>query len=134
MTGEGRFFTKVQFYKSLVNGRHYSYDQIPDSKGKVTLVTGASQGPGYATTLALVAHGTHVVMACRTEAKVIEAIEKLHKDVAETYPHSVAATQIVKGERLKLVPRVGFEQLEKDTEVGPRIPVSRIFPSYFDQQ
>lgn len=102
MTGEGRFFTKAQFYKSLVDGRHYSYDQIPDLTSKVALITGANQGLGYATTLALVAHGAHVVMACRTEAKANEAIERLHKDVAETYPHSVAATQIAKGDRLKL--------------------------------
>lgn len=102
MTGEGKFFTKLQFYKSLYNGRHYSYDQIPNLTNKVALVTGANQGVGYATTLALVAHGAHVVMACRSEAKANDAIEQLHKDVAETYPRSTAAVQITKGERLKL--------------------------------
>ncbi|KAF9206382.1 hypothetical protein BGZ59_011690 [Podila verticillata] len=92
----------AQFYKSLVDGRYYSYDQIPDLTGKVALITGANQRLGYDTTLALVAHGAHAVVACRTEAKANEAIERLHKDVTETYPHSVAAAQIAKGDRLKL--------------------------------
>ncbi|KAG0337693.1 Retinol dehydrogenase 14 [Podila horticola] len=82
--------------------RNYSYDQIPDLTGKYALVTGANQGIGYATTLGLVSHGAHVTMACRTEAKANEAIEKLHKDVAEKYPHSAAAAQIAKGHRLPL--------------------------------
>ncbi|KAG0018498.1 hypothetical protein BGZ82_000420 [Podila clonocystis] len=75
MTGEGKFFTKLQFYKSLFNGRHYSHDQIPDLSNKVALITGANQGVGYATTLTLVAHGAHVVMACRSEVKANDAIE-----------------------------------------------------------
>ncbi|KAF9022087.1 hypothetical protein BGZ52_001225, partial [Haplosporangium bisporale] len=95
-------FMIAQFYKSLVDGRYYSYDQIPDLTGKVALITGANQRLGYDTTLALVAHGAHAVVACRTEAKANEAIERLHKDVTETYPHSVAAAQIAKGDRLKL--------------------------------
>ncbi|KAG0337650.1 Retinol dehydrogenase 14 [Podila minutissima] len=41
-------------------------------------------------------------MACRTEAKANEAIEKLHKDVAAKYPHSAAAAQVAKGHRLPL--------------------------------
>lgn len=86
----------------MVDGRYYSYDQIPDLTGKVALITGANQRLGYDTTLALVAHGAHAVVACRTEAKANEAIERLHKDVTETYPHSVAAAQIAKGDRLKL--------------------------------
>ncbi|KAG0337692.1 hypothetical protein BG000_005102 [Podila horticola] len=81
---------------------HFSVDQIPDLTGKYALVTGANQGIGYATTLALVAHGAHVTLGCRTEAKANEAIEKLHKDVAEKYPHSAAAAQIAKGHRLPL--------------------------------
>ncbi|KAG0029536.1 hypothetical protein BGZ81_003643 [Podila clonocystis] len=81
---------------------HFSVDQIPDLTGKYALVTGANQGIGYATTLALVVHGAHVVLGCRTEAKANEAIEKLHKDVAEKHPHSTAATQLAKGHRLPL--------------------------------
>lgn len=82
--------------------RNYSYDQIPDLTGKYALVTGANQGIGYSTTLGLVSHGAHVTMACRTEAKANEAIEKLHKDVAAKYPHSAAAAQVAKGHRLPL--------------------------------
>ncbi|KAF9332760.1 Retinol dehydrogenase 14 [Podila minutissima] len=82
--------------------RNYSYDQIPDLTGKYALVTGANQGIGYSTTLGLVSHGAHVTMACRTEAKANEAIEKLHKDVTAKYPHSAAAAQVAKGHRLPL--------------------------------
>ncbi|KAF8926512.1 hypothetical protein BGZ52_005511 [Haplosporangium bisporale] len=82
--------------------RNHSYDQIPDLTGKYALVTGANQGIGYSTTLGLVSHGAHVTMACLTEAKANDAIEKLHKNVTERYPHSTAATQIAKGHRLPL--------------------------------
>ncbi|KAI9236963.1 MAG: hypothetical protein BYD32DRAFT_443602 [Podila humilis] len=82
--------------------RNHSYDQIPDLTGKYALVTGANQGIGYSTTLGLVSHGAHVTMACLTEAKANDAIEKLHKDVTERYPHSTAAAQIAKGHRLPL--------------------------------
>ncbi|KAF9372907.1 hypothetical protein CPB97_000930 [Podila verticillata] len=81
---------------------NYSYEEIPDLSGKYALVTGANQGIGYYTTLGLVSHGAHVTMGCRTEAKANEAIEQLHKDVAEKYPHSKAAAQIAKGHRLPL--------------------------------
>ncbi|KAG0013836.1 Retinol dehydrogenase 14 [Podila clonocystis] len=82
--------------------RNFSYDRIPDLTGKYALVTGANQGIGYSTTLGLVSHGAHVTMACRTEAKANEAIERLHKDVKEKFPHSVAAAQVSKGHRLPL--------------------------------
>ncbi|KAF9370902.1 Retinol dehydrogenase 14 [Podila verticillata] len=82
--------------------RNYSYDQIPDLTGKCALVTGANQGIGYSTTLGLVSRGAHVTMACLTEAKANDTIEKLHKDVTERYPHSAAAAQIAKGHRLPL--------------------------------
>ncbi|KAI9232364.1 MAG: hypothetical protein BYD32DRAFT_428596 [Podila humilis] len=81
---------------------NYSYEEIPDLSGKYALVTGANQGLGYSTTLGLVSHGAHVTLGCRTEAKANEAIEQLHKDVAERYPHSKAAAQIAKGHRLPL--------------------------------
>ncbi|KAF9379671.1 Retinol dehydrogenase 14 [Podila verticillata] len=96
------YLADPQFWKAFVTADHYSYDQIPNLTGKYALVTGANQGIGYATTLGLVAHGAHVVMACRSEAKANEAIERLHRDVTETYPHSIAAAQIAKGDRLKL--------------------------------
>ncbi|KAG0094114.1 Retinol dehydrogenase 14, partial [Podila epicladia] len=96
------YLANPQFWRALVTADHYSYDQIPDLTGKYALVTGANQGIGYATTLGLVAYGAHVTMACRSAAKANEAIEQLHKDVIEMHPHSAAAAQIAKGERLKL--------------------------------
>ncbi|KAG0029534.1 hypothetical protein BGZ81_003641 [Podila clonocystis] len=129
MTGEGKFFPRFQFYKSLFNGRNFSYDQIPDLTNKVALVTGANQVVGYATTLALVAHGAHEVKVCRSEIKVNDAIEQFHKDVAETYPRSVAAARIANGERLKLeFLGNGFERPEKDPKKSAQEFLSRGLP------
>ncbi|KFH72021.1 hypothetical protein MVEG_02314 [Podila verticillata NRRL 6337] len=107
---------------------NYSYEEIPDLSGKYALVTGANQGLGYSTTLGLVSHGAHVTMACRTEAKANEAIEQLHKDVAERFPHSKAAAQIAKGHRLPL----DFLQLDlndlKKTQKSAQEYLSRGLP------
>ncbi|KAF9372395.1 hypothetical protein CPB97_001283 [Podila verticillata] len=78
----------------------HSYDQFPDLTGKCALVTGANIGIGYATTVALVAHGAHVTMACRSESKALEAIGQFYKDVAKRYPHSKATSLINRGARL----------------------------------
>ena len=107
---------------------NYSYEEIPDLSGKYALVTGANQGIGYHTTLGLVSHGAHVTMACRTESKANEAIEQLHKDVVERYPHSKAAAQIAKGQRLPL----DFLQLDlndlKKTQESAQEYLSRGLP------
>ncbi|KAF9206385.1 Retinol dehydrogenase 14, partial [Podila verticillata] len=107
---------------------NYSYEEIPDLSGKYALVTGANQGLGYSTTLGLVSHGAHVTLGCRTEAKANKAIEQLHKDVVERFPHSKAAAQIAKGHRLPL----DFLQLDlndlKKTQKSAQEYLSRGLP------
>lgn len=57
---------------------------IPDLTGTVAVVTGANGGLGLETTRALAAHGAHVVMAVRDQAKAVDARE----DVLAAVPHA----------------------------------------------
>ena len=41
---------------------------------KIALITGANSGLGYASTQALLNEGYYIYMACRSEAKAVEAI------------------------------------------------------------
>ncbi|KAF9182664.1 hypothetical protein BGZ51_004518 [Haplosporangium sp. Z 767] len=71
------------FWKTFFTGNQYSYDDIPDLTGKVAIVTGATGGLGYATVVALAAHGAHVFLACRNRVKAEEAIERARADILQ---------------------------------------------------
>ncbi|KAG0280821.1 hypothetical protein BGZ95_008493 [Linnemannia exigua] len=91
------FFTnslsQLAFWKTFITPNRYSHDQIPDLTGKVAIVTGANTGLGYATTVALAAHGAHVFLACRSRERAEDAIERAKVEIKETYPQ-VAAPQL----------------------------------------
>lgn len=53
---------------------------IPSQIGRTFVVTGANSGIGYETTRALAAHGAHVIMAVRDEAKGAAAAEQLRAE------------------------------------------------------
>ncbi|KAG0204070.1 hypothetical protein BGX28_003881 [Mortierella sp. GBA30] len=74
------------FWKTLVGKSKFTHDNIPDLTGKVVIVTGANAGLGYATTVALASRGAHVILACRSEAKALEAIEKAKVEIKEKNP------------------------------------------------
>lgn len=82
------FLKKPSFWKTYLKGAHYSHGQIPDLSGKVVIVTGANTGLGYATMVALGAHGAHVIAACRSEQRATEAIEKAKKEIKANYPNA----------------------------------------------
>ncbi|KAF9317097.1 hypothetical protein BG003_001209 [Podila horticola] len=80
------YLKKSAFWKTYFTGARYSNDQIPDLSGKVAVVTGANTGLGYATMVALGAHGAHVIAACRSEQRATEAIERAKQEIKTKYP------------------------------------------------
>ncbi|KAG0086467.1 hypothetical protein BGZ93_006903 [Podila epicladia] len=72
-----------EWWKSFFAKDRFSYDEIPDLSGKVCIVTGGTGGLGYATVVALAAHGAHVFLACRNRVKAEEAIERAQTDILQ---------------------------------------------------
>jgi len=83
-------FSQLQWWKTFFTPNRYSYDQIPDQTGKVAIVTGANTGLGYATMVALAGHGAHVFLACRSQKRALEAIERAKKEIKESYPYTTS--------------------------------------------
>ncbi|KAF8943881.1 hypothetical protein BGZ47_004926 [Haplosporangium gracile] len=54
---------------------------VPDLFGKVAIVTGANSGLGYATTVALAAHGSQDFLACRNQSRTQEAIDRAKEEI-----------------------------------------------------
>lgn len=61
----------------------WSYEDVPSLAGCMIIVTGANSGIGLEATKELVAHGAHVVMACRS----MERAEAAQQDVAAFTPN-----------------------------------------------
>ncbi|KAF9089261.1 hypothetical protein BGX29_012140 [Mortierella sp. GBA35] len=94
---------QLAYWKNLVTPNGYSYTKIPDLTGKVAIVTGANSGLGFATTVALAARGAHVFLACRSQERALEAIERVKKEIRETYTtHNIQAPPAPTPESLKL--------------------------------
>ncbi|KAF9906123.1 hypothetical protein EC991_000919 [Linnemannia zychae] len=86
------FFTnspsQPAWWKTFLTPNGYSYEKIPDLTGKVAIVTGANSGLGYATTVALAGHGARVFLACRSQQRAQEAIDKAKAEIASKYPNA----------------------------------------------
>ncbi|KAG0063172.1 hypothetical protein BGZ89_010087 [Linnemannia elongata] len=82
--------TQSAFWKSFWQRDFFSHDQIPDLTGKVAIVTGANSGLGYATTVALAAHGARVFLACRNKQRAQEAIERAKTEIKTRFPYVTA--------------------------------------------
>lgn len=56
---------------------------IPDQSGRTAVVTGANSGLGWVTALELARRGARVALACRSEQRGNEAVERLLDEVPE---------------------------------------------------
>ncbi|KAG6604585.1 WW domain-containing oxidoreductase [Phytophthora cinnamomi] len=55
--------------------------QMPPQHGRLAVVTGANTGLGFATSLALARAGAYVVLACRNEARGLEAQQRIRDEI-----------------------------------------------------
>lgn len=83
-------YTQLAYWRSFFHEDGYSHDQIPDLTGKIAIVTGANSGLGYATTVALAAHGAQVFLACRSKQRAQEAIDRANEEIKIKYPKAPA--------------------------------------------
>jgi NAD(P)-dependent dehydrogenase (short-subunit alcohol dehydrogenase family) len=63
--------------------RGFSAHDVPDLAGTTMMVTGANTGLGFEAAKVLAERGARVLLACRSEAKAIEAIDRIGADVAD---------------------------------------------------
>eukprot|EP01128_Nolandella_sp_AFSM9_P001165 TRINITY_DN11284_c0_g1_i1.p1 TRINITY_DN11284_c0_g1~~TRINITY_DN11284_c0_g1_i1.p1 ORF type:complete len:305 (-),score=66.80 TRINITY_DN11284_c0_g1_i1:67-981(-) len=70
---------------------HWTEANIPSLTGKTALVTGSNIGLGYETARQFMAHGAHVVLACRSLDKANAAAETLKQG---GYPGTVSVHQL----------------------------------------
>ena len=68
---------------------------VPDQRGRTAVVTGANSGLGYVTARELARQGARVVLACRSELRGTEAVDRL---VAEVPGAEVEFIQLDLGE------------------------------------
>ncbi|KAG7400371.1 hypothetical protein PHYBOEH_005959 [Phytophthora boehmeriae] len=56
---------------------HWDESQMPRQSGRLAIVTGANTGLGFSTALGLAKAGAYVVLACRNEARGLEAQNRI---------------------------------------------------------
>jgi len=105
-------FCSPKFWRTFFSGTHYSYDDIPDLTGQVAIVTGATGNVGYATVVALAAHGAHVFLACRNRVKTEEAIERAQADILQLQFDHPNAKHVARFDSEKNQPKLEFLELE----------------------
>ncbi|KAK3844475.1 MAG: hypothetical protein J3R72DRAFT_504780 [Linnemannia gamsii] len=86
--------SQLAWWKTYFTPKCYSYDHIPDLAGKVTIVTGANTGLGYAIAVALAANGAQVFLACRSKQRAEDAIERAKAEIKTKYPSAPASPQL----------------------------------------
>ncbi|HEX5403913.1 MAG TPA: SDR family NAD(P)-dependent oxidoreductase [Pseudonocardiaceae bacterium] len=61
--------------------QRWTTTDMPDQRGRTTVITGANSGIGYQTALAFAQHKATVVLACRNEAKATDAADRIRAAV-----------------------------------------------------
>ena len=82
------FAGQLKFWKTYFTPNHYSDKQIPNLTGKVAIVTGANTGLGYAATVSLAGNGAHVFLACRSQERAMDAIERAKNEIKKKFPNA----------------------------------------------
>jgi NAD(P)-dependent dehydrogenase (short-subunit alcohol dehydrogenase family) len=67
----------------------WTLDDMPDQKGRVILVTGASSGLGLRSAEALASRGARVLMGCRNQEKAAAALAAVENAAADAAPEVV---------------------------------------------
>ncbi|WP_341721028.1 oxidoreductase [Micromonospora sp. FIMYZ51] len=57
----------------------WTYDDVPDQRGRTAVVTGANSGLGFETARLLVGRGARVVLACRDQGRGAAAAERIRE-------------------------------------------------------
>lgn len=57
--------------------KQFDLTKITSQKGRIAIVTGANTGLGYETTLAFAQKDIHVILACRSEKKATDAMNRI---------------------------------------------------------
>lgn len=63
--------------------RGFTADDVPDLSGTTIMVTGANTGIGFETANVAAERGARVLLACRSEEKATEAIDRIHEHVGD---------------------------------------------------
>jgi NAD(P)-dependent dehydrogenase (short-subunit alcohol dehydrogenase family) len=58
----------------------WTFESIPDQRGRLAIVTGANSGIGYETARALARKGARVILACRSAEKGNAAVERIRAE------------------------------------------------------
>jgi len=82
---------------------------MPDLKGRVALVTGASQGIGRACALALAEAGATVAAAARNQEKLADVVEEITRagGTAQAFPMDVASDEQIKAASKSVMDKFG---------------------------
>ncbi len=95
--------------------RQYSEANVPDQTGKTALITGANTGIGFEAARVLAARGARVLLACRSEDKASDAMQRIRAkhpqavlefvplDLASLASVRQAAHQVLQHSRLDLL-------------------------------